>query len=126
MVFRIMGLIFFRRIVYCFHYTMPLALSTPCGGVDATNRIKQKGRLTMQAYKAHYEKGLIVPLGNPVIPEGSELIVTVLEPSTENRAERQRNAFRRFMAAMESAPPLPDEFDEIISRRVNIQREAVL
>ena len=42
----------------------------------------------------------------------------------KNRAEKQREAFRRFMAAMESAPPLPDEFDEIISRRVNIQRES--
>jgi hypothetical protein len=80
----------------------------------------------MQAYKAHYEKGRIVPLGNPVIPEGSMLIVTVLEPLMESRAERQRKAFRRFITAMESAPPLPDEFDEIISRRVNIQREVGL
>ena len=81
----------------------------------------------MQAYKAHYEKGQIVPHGNPVIPEGSELIVTVLDSSAnKSRAERQREAFRRFMNAMEKAPPLPDEFDEIISQRVNIQRELYL
>jgi predicted DNA-binding antitoxin AbrB/MazE fold protein len=82
--------------------------------------------MAMQAYRAHYEKGHIVPLGKPAIPEGSELIVTVLERSMKNRAERQREAFRRFMTAMESAPPLSDEFDEIISRRVNIQREVGL
>jgi hypothetical protein len=32
----------------------------------------------MQTYKARYEQGRVVPIGEPVIPEGSELIVTVL------------------------------------------------
>jgi addiction module RelB/DinJ family antitoxin len=45
---------------------------------------------------------------------------------TASRAERQRDAFARFMAAMNAAPPLPDEFDEILSHRVNIAREADL
>jgi hypothetical protein len=80
----------------------------------------------MQAYRAYYEGGRVIPLGNPLIPEGSEIILTVLEPQTKSRAERQREAFKRFMAAMENSPPLPDEFDEIISQRVNIRREVKL
>jgi hypothetical protein len=80
----------------------------------------------MQAYKAYYEDGRVVPFGNPVIPEGSELIITVLEPPAENRAERQRRAFLRFTENMKNTPPLPSEFDEIISRRVNIDREVNL
>ena len=80
----------------------------------------------MQAYRAYYEGGSIIPLGNPVIREGSEIIFTVLEPEAENRAKQQREAFKRFMTAMENTPPLTDEFDEIISRRVNIRREVDL
>ena len=33
----------------------------------------------MQAYRAYYKRGRIVPIGEPAIPEGSELIITVLE-----------------------------------------------
>ena len=80
----------------------------------------------MQAYRAYYEGGRIIPLGDPVIQEGSEIILTVLEPKVENRAKQQREAFKRFMVAMENTPPLTDEFDEIISRRVNISREVDL
>ena len=80
----------------------------------------------MQAYRAYYEAGRIIPLGDPVIREGSEIILTVLEPKVENRAKRQREAFKRFMAAMEDTLPLTDEFDEIINRRVNIRREVDL
>ena len=68
----------------------------------------------MQAYRAYYEGGRIVPLGNPFIAEGSEIILTVLEPQVKNRAERQREAFMRFMAAMENSPPLTDEFDALV------------
>jgi len=80
----------------------------------------------MQAYRAYYEGGQIIPIGNPVIPDGSEIILTVLEPVAKNRAERQREAFKRFMAAMENTPPLSEEFDAIISQRVNIRREVEL
>jgi hypothetical protein len=80
----------------------------------------------MQAYKAYYERGHIVPLGNPFIPEGSALIITVLEPATKSRAERQHEALKRFMVAMKNTPPLPDEFDDILGQRVNIQREVEL
>jgi len=80
----------------------------------------------MQAYRAYYENGRIIPLGNPAIPEGSEIILTVLEPQAKNRAEQQRKAFIKFMAAMANTPPLTDEFDEIINQRVNIRREVEL
>ena len=80
----------------------------------------------MLAYRAYYEGGRIIPLGNPTIPEGSEIILTVLEPNVKNRSERQREAFKRFMTAMESTPPLSDDFDKIINQRVNIRREVEL
>ena len=69
----------------------------------------------MQVYRAYYEDGRIIPLGNPVIREGSEIILTVLEQKVESRAKQQREAFKRFMAAMENTPPLTEEFDEIIN-----------
>jgi hypothetical protein len=87
---------------------------------------KERNVITMQAYRAYYEGGRIIPLGNSIIPEGSEIILTVLEPETKNRAERQREAFERFMTAIENTPPLEDEFEKIISRRVNIRREVEL
>ena len=77
----------------------------------------------LQSYRGYYEKGRIVPLGDPSIPEGSDLIITVLEPSEKTRAERQREAFQRFMTAMDNTPPLPPEFDEVMKERVNITRE---
>lgn len=80
----------------------------------------------LQAYKAYYEGGRIIPRGNPFIPEGSELIITVMDTPLKSRAERQQEAFRRFMDGMENTPPLPDEFDEIIAQRVNITREVEL
>jgi len=33
----------------------------------------------MQAYPAYSENGRIVPIGNPVIPNGKNLIITVLD-----------------------------------------------
>jgi hypothetical protein len=80
----------------------------------------------LQAYKAYYEGGRVIPRGNPLIPEGSELIITVMDSPLKSRAERQQEAFKRFMDAMDNTPPLPDEFDEIIAQRVNIAREVEL
>ncbi len=80
----------------------------------------------LHSYKAYYEGGRVVPLGNPVIPEGSELIITVMDAPARSRAERQQEAFKRFMEAMDATPPLPAEFDEILAQRVNIAREVEL
>ncbi len=80
----------------------------------------------LQAYKAYYQGGHVIPRGNPFIPEGSELIITIMDDPVTSRSERQREAFKRFMVAMDNTPPLPDEFDEIIAKRVNIAREVEL
>ncbi len=80
----------------------------------------------LQAYKAYYQGGHVIPCGNPFIPEGSELIITIMDSPITSRAERQREAFKRFMAAMDNTPPLSDEFDAILAQRVNIAREVEL
>jgi hypothetical protein len=80
----------------------------------------------LQAYKSYYEGGRVIPRGNPFIPEGSELIITIMDAPVMSRAERQQEAFKRFMIAMDNTPPLPVEFDEIIAQRVNITREVEL
>jgi hypothetical protein len=80
----------------------------------------------LQAYKAYYEGGRVIPRGNPFIPEGSELIITVTDAPLKSRAERQQEAFKRFMDSMNNTPPLPDEFDAILAQRLNITREADL
>ena len=76
----------------------------------------------MQAYKAYYEGGNIVTEGNPAIPEGSELIITVIGQSAMNKAARQRRAFIKFIKNMETTPDLPQEFDEIINSACGILR----
>ncbi|GHV09903.1 hypothetical protein FACS1894217_14930 [Clostridia bacterium] len=79
----------------------------------------------MEAYRAYYDGGRITPM--PSIPNGSEIILTVLGKPTESRAERQRRAFQKFSAAMKNSnEPLGAEFDEIINRRVNFTRELEL
>ena len=77
----------------------------------------------MQAYKAYFEGGRVVPLGNPAIPEGSELIITVLEESPDDVARRQKAALAQFRESVRSSDPLPPEFDEIMNQRVNFTRE---
>ena len=47
----------------------------------------------MQTYSAYYEKGRIVPIGNPRIPEGRRIIITVLDEPAESAAPRQPRAF---------------------------------
>jgi len=77
----------------------------------------------VKSYHAKYRKGTIVPFGNPFIPENSDVIITVLEPKEESRAQRQRKAFMQFMNDMDNTPPLPPEFDNILAQRVNIIRK---
>ena len=79
----------------------------------------------MQAYRARYERGRVVPLGNPNIPEGSEIIMTILDASVpENPIEKQRRAIDRFLEEMRTCDePLGQEFDAAISQRINLSRE---
>lgn len=77
----------------------------------------------MQAYQAYYESGHFVPLGAPVLPEGSRAIVTLLDESPEDVSQRQKAALTRFRNSVRNAEPLPPEFDEIMNQRINITRE---
>jgi len=77
----------------------------------------------MQAYRAYYERGRFIPLVEVDLPEGSPVIVTVLEESSEEVSKRQRAAMARFREAMLSTGPLPTAFDEVMKDRTNITRE---
>ena len=77
----------------------------------------------MQAYRAYYESGRFIPLETVLLPEGSHVIVTVLEESPEEVSRRQREAMERFRKAVRTSGPLPSDFDDIINQRVNITRE---
>jgi hypothetical protein len=79
----------------------------------------------MEAYRARYEHGRVVPLGNPFIPEGSDIILTILNvPATETPISKQRRAIDRFVDEMRNCDEeLSTEFDAVISQRLNLSRE---
>ena len=86
----------------------------------------------MQACRAYYSEGRFIPLEPLDIPEGSQAIVTVIDflTSTSRTADapedtnrRQREAVADFRNAVRNSGKLPPEFDEIMSQRVNIERE---
>jgi len=78
----------------------------------------------MQAYRARFERGRVVPIGNPAIPEGSSLIVTVLDDvSSESTLSRQQRAVNAFLESMQNCDePLSTKFDEVMGQRFNISR----
>jgi hypothetical protein len=84
----------------------------------------------MQSYQAYTENGRVIPIGNPPIPDGCDAIVTILNEARimpNSMLERQKKALcdlEKELAACDE--PLPAEFDEILSRRVNIARELEL
>jgi hypothetical protein len=79
----------------------------------------------MDAYQGYTENGKIIPLGNPALPDGRRVIITVLDEAvqTVDRIKRQLDALEKFRKGMEATGPLPDEFEDIIKRRVNITRK---
>ena len=80
----------------------------------------------MNTYRAYLENGKIIPVGNPVIPEGCRITITIFdEDETEDISSRQLKAMERFQAEMQTCnESLPEEFfDELINNRVNITRE---
>ena len=75
----------------------------------------------MQAYRARYERGRVIPLGNPVIPEGSNLIVTVLD--TEDQQDKirlQMEAMHRFRENIKNCDEPVPEFERLKLREVEI------
>ena len=79
----------------------------------------------MQAYEGYYENGRIVPVGNPDIPEGSRIILTVLDAlRPDSTLLRQQNAVNLFLENIINCDePLGSEFDEVIKQRFTISRE---
>jgi PII-like signaling protein len=82
-----------------------------------------EGAAIMEALQGYTENGRIIPLGNPVMPDGLKVIITIIdEPTAVNRAADQKKAFKEFSNGLVSCAPLPPEFDEIVNERVNITR----
>jgi hypothetical protein len=81
--------------------------------------------MTMQAYRARYERGRVIPQGNPVIPDVCDVILTILDTSVpESPVQKQRRAIDRFIDEMRNCDEaLSPEFDAIISQRANLSRE---
>lgn len=86
----------------------------------------------MLAYHGYTETdGRIAIVGNPKLPIGKRVVVTILDEipiedsNSINNVKRQRKAFEKFIAAIEANDdePLGEEFDEIISHKFNITRE---
>ena len=84
----------------------------------------------MQACRAYYSDGRFIPFEPLDIPEGSKAIITVLDfpveridDSLENVSRCQKEAVARFRDIVRNSDPLPPEYDEIMSQRVNIKRE---
>jgi hypothetical protein len=85
----------------------------------------------MYAYKAYFEGGQVIPVGNPAIPEGSELIITILESpaktftiakntTLDNVGHRQMEAMRRFCEENRNCDEPMPEFERIKFREVEI------
>ena len=75
----------------------------------------------MQSYRARYERGWVVPLGNPAIPEGSSLIVTVLDIEDQQDIIRQQaEAMHRFRENIKNCNEPVPEFEPLKLREVEI------
>ena len=78
----------------------------------------------MNALQGYTENGKIIPLGNPIMPDGLKVLITrIEEPPAVNHATEQKKALEEFSKGLTACDPLPPEFDEILSKRVNITRE---
>lgn len=78
----------------------------------------------MQAYRARYERGQVVPLYDVDVPEGSDLIVTVLDAFLPDSAIlKQQKAVSEFLDGIHSSgEPLGPDFDAATMTRFNIVR----
>ena len=83
----------------------------------------------LTSYEGYFEKGKFISADKSKIPERRKAIVTIIEEeSEEDIVKAQSKAFEEFMKAMkemdeQGIEPLGEEFDEIMSHRVNITRE---
>ena len=74
----------------------------------------------MQACRAYYKEGRIIPCGNVAIPEGSELIITILGESQEEKSHRQIEAMKRFREEIRNCNEPVPEFERVGFREFEI------
>ena len=77
----------------------------------------------MQAYRARYERGQVITLDNPTIPEGSSLIVTVLDalPDDNNQQDKSRlqtEAMLHFRESIRNCDEPVPEFERLRLREI--------
>jgi len=79
----------------------------------------------MNALRGYTENGRVIPIGNHTMPDGIQVIITVLDDAPEQvHASEQQRAFEEFQKGLSACEPLPEEFfDELLNNRVNIARE---
>jgi hypothetical protein len=83
----------------------------------------------MQSFHGYAENGRIVPIGDPELPDGCKVIITVLDvpaadASVAARIERKLKVINDLEEGLKGCEPLPAEFDEILSQRVRPNSEA--
>jgi predicted DNA-binding antitoxin AbrB/MazE fold protein len=59
--------------------------------------------------QGHYQNGMIVPHNDVPLPDGTEVIITVREQSTDNSKAMTQEERRRYLAALARIDALPDE-----------------
>lgn len=81
--------------------------------------------MSIQAFQGYFESGRFISPDIATIPEHKKVIVTVLDEPVLNRdSERNRLAWNKFFSDIaECDEKLPQEFDELLSQRVNFTRE---
>ena len=76
------------------------------------------------SYQGYFKNGRFITSNkqNIKIPENTEVVITFVD-STDSILKRQREAMKHFLKmAEEDNEELGAEFDEILSKRVNITR----
>jgi hypothetical protein len=82
-------------------------------------------RWVMTALKGHIRNDAFISDDGSVIPDGSRVMLTVLEGDNippVSEAERQRRVWADFFEAMENEPEkLSPEFDQIIAKGIKFR-----
>jgi len=65
----------------------------------------------MQAYRGYVENGIIIPVGNPVLPEKSQIIITVLDENTEPPEQEFKITRETFIGCMKGKTGNADDLD---------------
>ena len=86
----------------------------------------------MNAYKAYYRRGHVIPIGEPIIPEGSELIITVLESGSEHPqiaaeiAEEDKRLRLEWLKTLRAAVDLAEDEPFPFISRSTVMREPLI